>query len=77
MTQYNLTLSPSELETIETLMAHTIERLDSMITDTNEVLDGPLTDKEYSLYVRCLANMTRDTANMRSILSRVELFHGQ
>ncbi len=78
MTQYNLTFSPSELETIQTLMVITIDRLESMSLETNEVLDSPLLSiEQYNMYLGCLANITKDMANMRGILSRIELLHDQ
>lgn len=73
MTNHTLTLSTSELETIQTLMHVTIKKLEVMATEVNEVLDDQLIPVEqYDMYAGCLVNMARDTDNMRSILSRIE-----
>lgn len=73
MTQYNFTFSPSELETVQTLMHVTIKKLEVMASEVNEVLDDPLLPfEQYDMYSGCLVNIARDTGNMRSILSRIE-----
>lgn len=73
MTNHTLTLSTSELETIQTLMHVTIKKLEVMATEVNEVLDDQLIPVEqYDMYAGCLVNMATDTDNMRSILSRIE-----
>ena len=73
MTSHTLTLSASELETVQTLMQVTIKKLETMATEVNEVLDDPLVSVEqYDMYAGCLANMAKDSENMRSILSRIE-----
>lgn len=73
MSNHTLTLSPSELETIQTLMHATLSKLEGMATEVNETLDDPLVSVEqYDMYAGCLVNITRDSENMRSILSRIE-----
>lgn len=73
MTNHTLILSTSELETIQTLMHVTIRNLETMATEVNEVLDDPLVSVEqYDMYAGCLVNITKDSENMRSILSRIE-----
>lgn len=73
MTNHTLILSTSELETIQTLMHVTIKKLETMANEVNDVLDDPLVPVEqYDMYAGCLVNMTRDSKNMRAILSRIE-----
>lgn len=73
MTSHTLTLSASELETVQTLMEVTIKKLEVMTAEVNEVLDDQLIPVEqYDMYAGCLVNMARDSDNMRSILSRIE-----
>lgn len=72
MTQYNLTLSPSELETIHSLINHTIDKLEPLVQEVDDILDEPISTDQYNLYLSTLATITKDMANMRSILVQLE-----
>ena len=75
MDTYRLNLSWSELDALKAAMNTTISNLDKYHDMLNEKLDTPLTPELYAQYLGYLDNISRDKANMRSILSKAELSH--
>lgn len=75
MDTYRLNLSWSELDTLKAAMNITISNLDKYHDMLNAELDKPLTPELYAQNLEYLANVSRDKANMRSILSKAELSH--
>lgn len=75
MDTYRLNLSWSELDALKAAMNITISNLDKYQDMLNEKLDTSLTPELYAQYLGYLDNISRDKANMRSILSKAELSH--
>lgn len=75
MDTYRLNLSWSELDALKAAMNITISNLDKYHDMLNAELDKPLTPELYAQNLEYLANVSRDKANMRSILSKAELSH--
>lgn len=75
MDTYRLNLSWSELDALKAAMNITISNLDKYHDMFNEKLDTSVTPELYAEYLGCLDNISRDKANMRSILSKAELSH--
>lgn len=75
MDTYRLNLSWSELDTLKAAMNITISNLDKYHDMLNAELDKPLTPELYAQNLEYLANVSRDKANMLSILSKAELSH--
>lgn len=75
MDTYHLDLSFSELDSLKAAMNSTINDLEKCHDMLNAKLDGPLTPELYAQYLEYLANVSRDKANMRSVLSKAELSH--
>ena len=72
MDTYRLDLSFSELDSLKAAMNTTIKDLDKFHDMLNAKLDKPLEPELYAEYLGYLANVSRDKANMRSILSQAE-----
>lgn len=72
MDTYRLDLSFSELDSLKAAMNTTIKDLDKCHDMLNAKLDKPLEPELYAEYLGYLANVSRDKANMRSILSQAE-----
>lgn len=75
MDNYHLNLSWSELDSLRAAMNTTIKDLENCQNMLNAKLDTSLTPELYAEYLGYLANVSRDHANMRSILHKVELSH--
>lgn len=75
MDTYRLNLSWSEIDTLKASIDRTIATLDKCHDMVNAELDKPLTPELYAQYLEYSANVSRDKANMLSILSKVELSH--
>lgn len=75
MDTYRLDLSWSELDTLKAAMDKAIADLEKCHDMLNSKLDTPLTPELYAEYLGYLANVSRDKANMRSILCKVGLSH--
>jgi hypothetical protein len=73
MDTYRIDLSWSELDSLRAAMNSTINDLEKCHDMINAKLDSPLTPELYAQYLEYLANISRDKANMRSILSKVDL----
>lgn len=75
MDNYRIDLSWSELDSLKAAMNSTINDLEKCQDMLNAKLDTPLMPEQYAQYLEYLANVSRDKANMRSILYKVELSH--
>lgn len=75
MDTYHLNLSWSELDSLKAAANRAIDELDKCHDMLNSKLDEPLEPVAYAQYLEFLANVSRDKANMRSILSKAELSH--
>lgn len=75
MDKYRIDLSWSELDSLKAAMSSTINDLEKCQDMLNAKLDTPLTPELYAQHLGYLANVSRDKANMRSILCKVELSH--
>lgn len=75
MDKYCLNLTWSELDSLKAAMSRTIEDLEKCHDMLNEKLDELLEPAAYAQYLECLANVSRDKANMRSILLKADLSH--
>jgi hypothetical protein len=75
MDTYRLNLSWSELDSLKAAANRAIDELDKCHDMLNAKLDEPLEPVVYAQYLEFLANVSRDKANMRSILSKAELSH--
>ena len=75
MDTYHLKLSWSELDSLKAAMVKTIDDLEKCHDMLNAKLDSPLTPELYAQYLEYLSNVSRDKANMRSILCKADLSH--
>jgi len=75
MDTYRLDLSWSELDSLKAAVTSAIGDLEKCNNMLDKKLDEPLTPEQYVQYLEYLANVSRDRANMRSILCKVELSH--
>lgn len=75
MDTYRLELSWSELDSLKAALNSAIRDLEKCNEMLNLSLDKPLTPELYAQSLGYLANVSRDKANMRSILYKVELSH--
>lgn len=75
MDTYRLNLSWSELDSLKAAMISVINDLEKCHDMLNAELDNPLTPELYAQNLEYLANVSRDKANMRSILCKAELSH--
>lgn len=73
MDTYHLELSWSELDSLKASLIRSIDELEKCNDMLNSKLDEPLPFEQYAQYLEYLANVSRDKANMRSILYKVEL----
>lgn len=75
MDNYHLNLSWSELDSLKAAVNRAVDDLEKCHDILNAELDKPLTPELYAQNLKYLANVSRDKANMRSILSKAELSH--
>lgn len=75
MDTYHLSLSWSELDSLKAAMDSTINDLEKCHAMINAKLDEPLTPELYAQYLEYLSNVSRDKANMQSILRKADLSH--
>lgn len=75
MDTYRLDLSWSELDSLKAAVTSAIGDLEKCNDMLDKKLDERLTPELYAQYLEYLANVSRDRANMRSILCKVELSH--
>jgi hypothetical protein len=75
METYRLNLSWSELDSLKAAANRAIDELEKCDHMLNSKLDEPLEPIVYAQYLESLANVSRDKANIRSILLKVDLSH--
>ncbi len=75
MDTYHLNLSWSELDSLKAAVNRATDDLEKCYDMLNAELDKPLTPELYAQNLEYLANVSRDKANMRSILCKAELSH--
>jgi hypothetical protein len=75
MDTYHLKLSWSELDSLKASLVKSICELDKCHDMLNAKLDEPLIPELYAQYLEYLSNVSRDKANMRSILLKADLSH--
>lgn len=75
MDSYHLNLSWSELDSLKAALNSAISDLEKCHDMIDSGLDEPLTPELYAQYLEYLANVSRDKANMRSILCKAEMSH--
>ena len=75
MDNYRLNLTWSEVDSLKAAMNRTIEDLEKCNDMLNASLDEPLPPPQYAKTLEYLANISRDKANMRSILLKADLSH--
>lgn len=72
MNKYHIELSACELHSLKVSTNMTIKKLERLCDDIESMLDEDIEPKQYSLYLASLATVTKDRANMRSILCQIE-----
>lgn len=75
MDTYHLELSWSELDSLKASLTRSIDELEKCNDMLNSKLDEPLPFEQYAQYLEYLANVSRDKANMRSILLKADMSH--
>ncbi len=75
MDTYRLELSWSELDSLKAALNSAISDLEKCTDMLNAELDKPLTFELYAKNLEYLANVSRDKANMRSILLKADMSH--
>lgn len=75
MDNYRLNLSWSELDSLKAAMNITISDLEKCHDMLNAKLDTFLTPEVYAEYLGYLSNVSRDKANMLSILRKADMSH--
>ena len=75
MDNYHLNLSWSELDSLKASLNRSIDELEKCNDMLNASLDEPLPPPQYAKTLEYLANISRDKANMRSILLKADLSH--
>lgn len=75
MDTYHLNLSWSELDSLKAAVTFAINDLEKCHDMLNAELDNPLSPELYAQYLEYLANVSRDKANMRSILYKADMSH--
>lgn len=75
MDNYRLNLTWSEVDSLKAAVNRAIDELEKCNDMLNSKLDEPLEPIAYAQYLEYLANVSRDKANMRSILLKAELSH--
>lgn len=72
MDTYKLNLSFTEFDTLKATMVISIRNLEKIQDQLQDVLDNPLPPEQYNLYISSQISITRDLANMRSILAQAD-----
>lgn len=75
MDNYHLNLSWSELDSLKAAINITVTDLEKCHDMINAKLDTSLTPEVYAEYLGYLSNVSRDKANMLSILCKADLSH--
>lgn len=75
MDTYRIDLSWSELDTLKAAINVAITDLEKCHDMLNSKLDEPLSPELYAQHLEYLANVSRDKANMRSILLKADMSH--
>lgn len=75
MDTYHLNLSWSELDSLKAAVNRAIDELEKCDVMLNASLDEPLPPPQYAKTLEYLANISRDKANMQSILLKADLSH--
>lgn len=75
MDNYQLNLSWSELDSLKAAINITVTDLEKCHDMINAKLDTSLTPEVYAEYLGYLSNVSRDKANMLSILCKADLSH--
>ena len=75
MDTYHLNLSWSELDSLKAAVNRAIDELEKCHDMLNAKLDEPIEPVVYAQYLEYLANVSRDKANMRSILCKADMSH--
>lgn len=75
MDNYHLNLSWSELDSLKAAINITVTDLEKCHDMINAKLDTSLTPEVYAEYLGYLSNVSRDKANMLSILRKADLSH--
>ena len=75
MDTYHLNLSWSELDSLKATVTLAINDLEKCHDMLNAELDKPLSPELYAQNLEYLANVSRDKANMRSILYKADMSH--
>ena len=75
MDTYHLNLSWSELDSLKAAVNRAIDELERCHDMLNAKLDEPIEPIVYAQYLEYLANVSRDKANMQSILCKADLSH--
>ena len=75
MDDYHLNLSWSELDSLKAALNSAISDLEKCHDMLNKKLDAPVEPAIYAEYLEYLANVSRDKANMRSILRKADMSH--
>jgi hypothetical protein len=75
MDTYHLNLSWSELDSLKAAVTLAVNDLEKCHDMLNAELDKPLSPELYARNLEYLANVSRDKANMRSILYKADMSH--
>lgn len=75
MDNYRLNLTWSEVDSLKAAMERAIEDLERCQNMLNDKLDQPLEFKVYAEQLGYLATVSREKANMRSILLKADMSH--
>lgn len=75
MDNYHLNLSWPELDSLKAAINITVTDLEKCHDMINAKLDTSLTPEVYAEYLGYLSNVSRDKANMLSILCKADLSH--
>lgn len=75
MDTYHLNLSWSELDSLKAAVSGAVDELEKCHDMLNAKLDEPLEPIVYAQYLEYLANVSKDKANMLSVLRKAELSH--
>lgn len=75
MDTYRIDFSWSELDTLKAAINVAITDLEKCHDMLNSKLDEPLSPELYAQHLGYLANVSRDKANMRSILLKADMSH--
>ena len=75
MDTYHLNLSWSELDSLKAAVSGAVDELEKCHDMLNAKLDEPLEPIVYAQYLEYLANVSKDKANMLSVLRKADLSH--